>query len=71
MRTQFLMEGPCINCGSKENLEVHHVRRLSSDKKVFSTTERALNSKLNRKQVVLCRKCHLDIHTNRYDGKKL
>lgn len=69
--TQHFMEGPCVNCGSKENLEVHHVCKLSGDKKIYSTKEKALNSRLNRKQVVLCRKCHLDIHTDRYNGKKL
>jgi hypothetical protein len=26
-------------------------------------------SKLSRKQIVLCKKCHKDIHNGKYDGK--
>lgn len=71
LRTQNMMQGPCYNCGSNKDLEVHHVKKLSSDKRRFSSNYKKLNSILNRKQVVLCRKCHNDIHSNKYFGKKL
>lgn len=64
------MDGPCYNCGSTKDLEVHHVKKLSNSNK-FSSPMKAIMSKLNRKQIVLCKKCHKDIHSGKYDGKSI
>jgi len=63
------LKGPCILCGSKKNIEVHHVRKLSkAKKKDYLST---MMSRMNRKQVPICKKCHIKIHKGTYDGKKV
>lgn len=65
MRTQHLLKGPCIGCGTTENLEIHHVKKLKNMKtkgkigKIMST--------LMRKQVPVCKKCHYMIHRGLYN----
>ena len=60
LRTQNLMEGPCIGCNATSGIEIHHVKK-------FSRTVRSKNpiykimSKLGRKQVPVCQKCHKDM----------
>jgi group II intron reverse transcriptase/maturase len=68
IRTQNLMQGPCVCCGSTANLQVHHVKKLSrlnKSKPGIST----IMATLGRKQVPVCKKCHHDIHSGRYDKK--
>jgi group II intron reverse transcriptase/maturase len=61
--------GPCTICGSKEKIEIHHVRALRKNgslvRKDFITK---LMSRMNRKQIPVCKKCHLEIHKGKYDG---
>jgi hypothetical protein len=64
--------GPCYACGSFENIEVHHVRAL----KKYSSTVRPdfvtkQMSKINRKQIPLCNKCHKKVHAGIYNGPTL
>jgi 5-methylcytosine-specific restriction endonuclease McrA len=62
------LEGPCTVCGSNANIEVHHVKSLRKRPKKGDFLMDMM-SKMNRKQVPLCQKCHSDVDTGKYDGK--
>jgi len=63
------LKGPCILCGSNQEIEIHHVRKLSNTKrKDYLST---MMSRMNRKQVPVCKKCHNKIHQGVYDGKRV
>lgn len=64
------LKGPCIVCGSLENIEVHHVRAL---KDIGRRKDWLLitMAKYSRKQVPVCKACHIKIHKGTYDGAKL
>lgn len=62
-----LMRGECEICGSDDNIEVHHIRKLKDLKNRWrgrkqkpEWVERMIA--LSRKTLVVCRKCHNDIH---------
>jgi hypothetical protein len=64
------LEGPCIVCGCKTDIEIHHIRKLKDvlqNKDWLSKTM----SKYSRKQVPVCKSCHQKIHLGVYDGPKL
>jgi len=63
------LKGPCLLCGNKNNIEVHHIRKLSKAKKKDYLS--IMMSRMNRKQVPICQKCHIKIHKGVYDGKKV
>lgn len=63
------LTGPCVVCGSLKNIEVHHVRALK-DIKSKDWLSIAM-AKYFRKQVPVCKACHIKIHKGIYDGKKL
>jgi len=69
VRTQNLMQGPCVGCGATNNLEIHHVKKLSKTIKAKNPIHRIM-SKLGRKQVPVCTKCHKDIHSGTFDKNK-
>jgi hypothetical protein len=62
----------CELCGSEENIEVHHIRRLKDIKDKYK--KRGKNApnwvlemcRINRKTLIVCKKCHDNIHA----GKK-
>jgi hypothetical protein len=50
--------GPCVQCGSTENLELHHVDRATkTEHKIWSWSPARLRREM-KKCVALCRKCH-------------
>lgn len=51
---------PCIVCGTEENVEMHHIRKLK-DLKGKTALKIALSA-AKRKQIPLCRKHHLEAH---------
>jgi group II intron reverse transcriptase/maturase len=62
-----LLRGKCEICGSDENIEVHHIRKLKDLKNRWRGRKEKpewVNRMiaLSRKTLVLCRKCHNDIH---------
>jgi group II intron reverse transcriptase/maturase len=57
------LQGVCSLCGSKNNIEMHHVRGLK-DLKGRERSDRIMIA-INRKQIPLCQTCHLTVH-----GKK-
>jgi group II intron reverse transcriptase/maturase len=65
---QRLLADTCEFCGSREQIEVHHVRALK-DLMRKGRSERPLWARLmaarRRKTLVLCRQCHVDLHAGR------
>jgi retron-type reverse transcriptase len=63
-----LLADTCELCGSQENVEVHHIRALK-DLKQYGRPEKPAWVKqmaaMNRKTLVLCRKCHQDVQYGR------
>lgn len=51
----------CVKCGTKELVEMHHVRKMSELNPKVSEIDRIM-IKARRKQVPLCRNCHLEHH---------
>lgn len=65
---QRLLAETCEICGSKENIEVHHVRKLADLKPKQGGQKpdwQYLMASRRRKTLVLCRKCHDDLHAGR------
>lgn len=62
------LKSPCVLCGSSKKIEVHHVRKLSKIKKKDYLS--IMMSRMNRKQIPVCQKCHIEIHKGTYTGKK-
>ena len=65
--TRLLAEA-CEICGSTQDVEVHHIRKLAdlnrkgrAEKPLWMQTMSARK----RKTLVLCRKCHVDLHAGR------
>jgi group II intron reverse transcriptase/maturase len=61
-----LVARACELCGSTTSIEVHHIRRLKDllKRKDLRPWEKAMAAK-KRKTLVVCKKCHVDIHTGR------
>lgn len=60
-----LLADTCELCGSKENIEVHHIRKLADVKNkglLNSPTWAQVMAARNRKTLVVCRECHVAIH---------
>lgn len=59
----------CAICGAQEGIEMHHLRHLRKGKTADWLTERM--RRINRKQIPVCRPCHIKIHQGQYDGQSL
>jgi len=53
----------CAKCGSKYRVEMHHVKYLKDLNPKLSKID-ALMAKRRRKQIPLCRECHLSHHSS-------
>lgn len=63
-----LMANACEQCNSDENVEVHHVRKLSDLTKKGRKEKPdwvKLMAAMKRKTLVLCRECHKNLHAGR------
>lgn len=69
VRSKLLM-GCCV-CGSKDQIQMHHVRHLRKGNKVIVKGFNRIMAAVNRKQVPVCHECHVLIHAGKYDGKSL
>ncbi len=69
-----LLRDKCELCGSTENCNVHHIRRIADlDRKKRTGKLRpweALMITRRRKTLVLCRHCHMEVHLGHYDGSR-
>ena len=71
-----LLANECELCGSTDNIRVHHTRKLADIKKRYKAQQPPppwiqFMMERNRKTVVVCHQCHIDIHAGRYDGHKV
>lgn len=64
------VELPCANCNSNTDIEMHHVKHIRTINPNLSPFDKMM-ARINRKQVPLCRKCHLEVHMGKYHGKSL
>jgi group II intron reverse transcriptase/maturase len=64
------LTGSCIVCGSPDNIEIHHIRALKDISKKNDWLSMTM-AKFSRKQVPVCKSCHIKIHNGTYDGKRL
>jgi group II intron reverse transcriptase/maturase len=68
---QRLLADTCELCGAHQDIEVHHIRKLTDLKR---KSGRAIPewvkrmAERRRKTLVVCRACHWKIHTGTYDG---
>ncbi len=71
MKTKFLIdETECKVCGSREQIEMHHVRALKDINPKLSAVNRLMIA-MHRKQIPLCKSCHVKVHSGKHDGVKL
>src|SRR5690606_3813706 len=56
-----LLKSSCLKCGSNYKVEMHHIRKMSDINKTKSDINYIM-SKAKRKQIPLCRKCHMETH---------
>jgi hypothetical protein len=70
LESQSNLDEICAVCGSEDRVEMHHVRHLRKGG-VTETGFTTLMSKLNRKQIPVCKPCHLKIHKGLYNGLSL
>ena len=64
LRTKSKLGMGCAICGTLENVEMHHRRPL----KGYDGTLKGIEKAQSRKQIPLCRKCHMMVHSGKYDG---
>ena len=71
-RTRVLSSSKCVICKSKDRLEMHHVKALrKGGVNLKDNYMLAMMQRLNRKQICVCRDCHIKIHAGKYDGVSL
>ena len=71
-----LLADRCELCNKENDIQVHHIRKISDLKRKYEGKRNILEWKkrmisMNRKTLVVCRNCHKSIHSGKYDGKKL
>jgi len=69
LRTKDNLGASCRICDSSVNVEMHHVRALRTG--VTKNDFTCIMRQMNRKQIPVCRACHKNIHSGRYDGINL
>lgn len=68
IRTQASFDLPCAKCGSISQVEMHHIKHVRKTKYSLipkPDTLRRLMSLRNRRQVPLCRTCHMEVHSGK------
>jgi group II intron reverse transcriptase/maturase len=66
-----LLAQKCELCGAEDNIEVHHIRKLADLERKGQVDKRKwvkVMAARRRKSLVVCQRCHNDIHYGRYDG---
>jgi len=56
---------PCVICGATEDIQMHHIRSLIDIKKSNNPIHKYM-VELSRKQVPLCRRHHLEVHSGNW-----
>jgi hypothetical protein len=60
----------CRICQSTNIVEMHHVKHVRKDGVHYGGFRKEM-ALLNRKQIPLCRECHMKVHDRLYNGVKL
>ena len=60
----------CALCGVREDVEMHHLRHVRNMNKKLGAFDQML-VRVNRKQIPLCRACHMSVHRGTYQGQPL
>lgn len=71
LRSRSCFGLPCITCGAKVGVQMHHVRHLRKVGGKPANGFAWLMRQQNRKQVPVCEQCHRKIHRGEYDGLRL
>jgi hypothetical protein len=58
----------CVTCGSEYRVEMHHVRMMKDLNPKISEFDK-LMVRRNRKQIPLCRSCHMELHRAKTTAK--
>jgi hypothetical protein len=71
-----LLANTCEICGSKQDIEVHHIKKLADLTKRYQGRKQppvwvVRMIEIRRKTLVVCQECHTKIHAGRHDGVKL
>ena len=68
-----ILTDTCEVCGAKGNTEVHHVKNLTSAMRYYSNKEPPDWLKLmwlkRRRTLILCQRCHIDLHHGKLNVK--
>jgi hypothetical protein len=62
VRSHHIWDEVCIICGNINNVELHHVKHIRKGE-VKGFTQ--IMKQLNRKQIPVCRPCHMKIHSGK------
>ena len=69
-----LLAQECELCDATDNIEVHHINKLADlsrgDCKQIPKWKQMMITR-QRKTLVVCKPCHVDIHRGQYDGTRL
>lgn len=68
-----MLADACEQCGSKEQVEVHHIRAMKDLNKYTGREKPEWVKKMalrRRKTLVLCRKCHMNLHAGKAMAQK-
>jgi group II intron reverse transcriptase/maturase len=71
---QRLLAQECELCRSQDRIEAHHIRKLADLKRKDGATQSKWKVRMaerGRKTLIVCRKCHTDIHQGRYDQNSM
>lgn len=68
--TQNPLGQACTKCGTSLNIEMHHIKHIKTINVKLSHFDKMV-AKINRKQVPLCRKCHIEVHKGSYTGQSI
>lgn len=66
-RTKYKLYEVCCICGSDDRVALHHLNSLRKTKTKDKINK--IRSQLNRKQIPVCFKCHMEITHGRYSKK--
>lgn len=70
IRQHWVLGDKCKLCGTTEKVEMHHIRRLKDLNPKLSSVH-SMMAKMRRKQIPVCRPCHMRIHSGKHSGEKL
>lgn len=62
-RTKSVLNSTCTICQTSEDIQMHHVRKLKDSSKAIKTDYMiSMMSRINRKQIPICKTCHIKYH---------